>query len=210
MLGTRIQENVIILCFLQHLIQNIKQCLLSSDMSSDSDGVKLLEFTLMNFPQPQPSILRALADAAIKTKKINSLVVLITHNANPLIASVIELIEWDTPNEVLFYFVLMNGTPKEIAEFVTNNIERKYKHGIKNLTDFVPQCFKNFLLNNSAIRRKLLSGILNDHATVPHILMINLLIKFGAQSTDLCQLRFSHSTPLHAATALALESGNNL
>ena len=210
MLGTRIQENVIILCFLQHLIQNIKQCLLSSDMSSDSDGVKLLEFTLMNFPQPQPSILRALADAAIKTKKINSLVVLITHNANPLIASVIELIEWDTPNEVVFNFVLMNGTPKEIAEFVTNNIERKYKRGIKNLTDFVPPCFKKLLLNNSAIRRRLLSGILNDHATVPHILMINLLIKFGAQSTDLCQLRFSHSTPLHAATALALESGNNL
>lgn len=89
------------------------------EKSSDSDGVELLTFSFLYFPQPGPSVLKALADAAIKTKKINSLIILITHNANPLISSVIELVEWDTPNEALLNFVLMNGTSKEIAEFVT-------------------------------------------------------------------------------------------
>ena len=209
------------LCFLLQLLQVIKQhhpCdvysnLLSGDIiegSSDSDVEKLLEYTFVHFPQPKPSVLKALADAAIKTKKINSLVVLVTHNANPSIASVIKLIDWETPNEVLLNFVLINGTAIEIAEFVTNNFKINYGHGNKDPAGCIPECVKKILCRNGPIRRKLLSGILNEPATIQRILIINLLIKFGASSSDICQLRFKNSTPLHAAVVLALESGKNL
>ena len=188
--------------------------LLSSDKlierSSDSDSEELLKHMFKHFPQPKPSVLKTLADAAIKSKKINSLIILIAHNANPTTASVIELIEWDTPNEVLLNFVLMNGTSIEIAEFVTHNIKRKQEHGIKDLADSIPECLKNLFQSNHTIRRKLLSGILNEHASHLHIFMLNLLITLGAKSSDFCQLRFKNFTPLHVATVLALESGKNL
>ena len=213
------------LCLLLQLFQRIKKQqyshyrmdIYSSDSlsgeiierSSDSDVEELLEYTLVHFPQPKPSVLKALSDAAIKTKKINSLVVLITHNANPSIASVIKLIDWETPNEALLNFVLINGTAIEIAQFVTNNFKTTYGHGNKDPAGCIPDCVKKMLYSNGPIRRKLLSGILNEPATIHNILIINLLIKFGANSSDICQLRFKNSTPLHAAVELALESGKN-
>ena len=48
---------------------------------------------------------------------------------------------------------------------------------------------------------------LYDSATILHTGLLCLLLDCGAKCLDLCQARFQKSTPLHAATALALESG---
>ena len=197
----------------------------------DGKAIRVLEFARSNCPPSSLSAALLLAaKAAIKSNKQLFLVYLIEHGATPAVADIIEIVNWNKPQQSLLKYVATHGSQEEINPIVYNALSQKQYKTVCNLLQLggsnlakhvslapmdVPDMINNMALLEELAKQggnpgrvEVVAKILRvEPATVKHVELLCFLLTHGAKSSFLRQCRFQHSTPLFTATQLALESG---
>ena len=186
----------------------------------DDNCTKILTHCSLNGAQ-----LKTAADAAIHNNKYNLLAYLLKHGAKPDVARVIKIVDPSLKMDpVILSYVLANGVPKKIApfliktlnsmnegsQFINGSEQNNSEH--RNLSDAAALLQSTIESSMIICGRDAVSGMRDVIAELlsgaeVHMEAICLLLQCGANSIDLCQAQFKKSTPLHAATALALKAG---
>ena len=212
-------------------IKDLKELVLIADESDNL--IEIISSSMSCFTMSNAH-LKSAAEVAIKVKKFKFLACLIKHGAAPATTGVVSLTNLIDP--VIINYIFANASPDKVAHFLlealslkTNeeglhftgggqrcevdwgeeieNEQRKAAWIVEQFRDFV-QCGKSLCGKGTVAGiREILSLVLNCDVTKAHLELVCQLLNCGANSLDLCRARFKKTTPLHAATMLALESG---
>lgn len=201
---------------LKDLVQNFDEV---------DDFIKILDISMTHCSLTDVQ-LKSAADTALHAKKYKFVAHLIKKGAKPDVASVIKILDLSRDDGPVFLsYMLENGSPKKIVPFLIktlnhiketcNRSEQEHaEHGVKpslsvSMLLNAIQCSKT-LCGKDAISgmRDIVAQCLNDFATIN--VTIELVCLLLQCSLDLCQARYEKTTPLHAATMLALESGTQI
>ena len=197
----------------------------------DGKAIKVLEFAIAHCPPSGlPAALLLAAKAAVKSNKLQFLVYLVDRGATPSVGDIIDIVNWSKPHQGLLKYIATHGSQEEISPLVYNALSQKQFKTLCTLiqlgganvakhVSIVPMDVTDMTGNMALLEELAKQGVnLGRVEVVAKVLKVEpvttkvvdllcFLLKQGARCSYLRQCRFQNSTPLHAATELALESG---